>query len=408
MQGDIMQTPSSLQTPRLSASLLRRIFVAASIRRWNDQACPVEFVELDKQAHKMVIAYIFAKYEEMSGKEIDWERLIEYFCFDFFERVVLTDIKPPVFHELQKLHRKELASFVTSELASDLCGYKFFSSLEHYFKHPPHNIEKRILQAAHYYASKWEFDIIYHFNPTMFDVGNIKAIIDKEVEKHYDLQGMKQVVLFKQINEIITMFGQLRFQKRWSQTPRVPATSVLGHTLVVALCAYLLSLDMPSCKQMRINHFLGGLFHDLPEILTRDIISPIKSSIAGLDEQIKQIEERAVEEKILAHLPESIRADIVYFTQNEFANRYRIEDFTHYTKDSSELFAHYNSDEYNPVCGEFLKVCDHLSAFLEARISIAHGISSQDLIQGAQGILEKRKDTQICGLDLGALFRDFI
>ena len=71
-----MQTPSSLQTPRLSASLLRRIFVAASIRRWNDQACPVEFVELDKQAHKMVIAYIFAKYEEMSGKEIDWERLL--------------------------------------------------------------------------------------------------------------------------------------------------------------------------------------------------------------------------------------------------------------------------------------------------------------------------------------------
>ena len=55
----------------------------------------MEFVELDKQAHKMVIAYIFAKYEEMSGKEIDWERLIEYFCFDFFERVVLTDIKPP-------------------------------------------------------------------------------------------------------------------------------------------------------------------------------------------------------------------------------------------------------------------------------------------------------------------------
>ena len=203
------------------------------------------------------------------------------------------------------------------------------------------------------------------------------------------------------------MFGQLRFQKRWSQTPRVPSTSVLGHTLVVALCGYLLSLDIGACEQMRINHFLGGLFHDLPEILTRDIISPIKSSIVGLDEQIKHIEERAVQEKILIHLPESISADIIYFTQNEFANRYKIEGFTHYAKNVGDLFSHYNTNEHNPVCGEFLKICDHLSAYLEAKISISHGISSQDLIQGAEGILQRRQESAINGVDLGALFRDF-
>ncbi|OBV29224.1 competence protein ComGF [Helicobacter sp. CLO-3] len=393
--------------PRLTANLLRKIFVAASIRRWNDQACPVEFVELDKQAHKMVITYLFAKYEEMEGKSIDWEKLILYFCFDFFARVVLTDIKPPVFHELQRYHKKELAKFVKTELESDLSAYGFYDDFAHYLSHPIHTIETQILRAAHYYASKWEFDIIYHFNPYMFDVAHIKSIIDDEVEQHYNLNGMKQVILRKKLREIITMFGQLRFQKRWSQTPRVPATSVLGHTLVVAICGYLLSLDFGACKQMRINHFLGGLFHDLPEILTRDIISPIKSSVAGLDEQIKIIEERAVREKIIAHLPESIGADIVYFTQNEFANRYRIEGFTHYSKNADELFEKHNSDEFNPVCGEFLKVCDHLSAFLEAKISIAHGISSQDLVQGAQGILERRKDSSINGIDLGALFREF-
>lgn len=396
-----------MKPTRLTSSLLRKIFVAASIRRWNDQACPVEFVELDKQAHKMVIAYLFAKYEQIDGKAIDWERLIMYFCFDFFARVVLTDIKPPVFHELQKYHRKELAKFVLQELKDDLGEYEFFEDFEHYLKHPPQNIETQILHAAHYYASKWEFDIIYHFNPYMFDVANIKATIDKEVEQHYNLSGMKQVVLFKTKSELITMFGQLRFQKRWSQTPRVPATSVLGHTLVVALCGYLLSLDIGACEQMRINHFLGGLFHDLPEILTRDIISPIKSSIVGLDEQIKHIEERAVQEKILIHLPESINADIIYFTQNEFANRYKIEGFTHYAKNVGDLFSHYNTNEHNPVCGEFLKICDHLSAYLEAKISISHGISSQDLIQGAEGILQRRQESAINGVDLGALFRDF-
>ena len=49
-----------------------------------------------------------------------------------------------------------------------------------------------------------------------------------------------------------------------------------------------------------VNDFLCGLFHDLPEVLTRDIISPIKRSIQGLDDLIKDIEKRQVAEKIAA------------------------------------------------------------------------------------------------------------
>ena len=39
-----------LKKPQLGFELLHKIFVAANIRRWNDQATPVEFLELDKQA----------------------------------------------------------------------------------------------------------------------------------------------------------------------------------------------------------------------------------------------------------------------------------------------------------------------------------------------------------------------
>ncbi|MGZ7169402.1 MAG: HD domain-containing protein [Halobacteriota archaeon] len=30
------------------------------------------------------------------------------------------------------------------------------------------------------------------------------------------------------------------------------------------------------CYRRRFHNFFGGLFHDLPEALTRDIISPVK------------------------------------------------------------------------------------------------------------------------------------
>ncbi|ANV98731.1 competence protein ComGF [Helicobacter enhydrae] len=394
--------------PKMTPAFLKRLFVASSIRRWNDQACPVEFVELDKQAHKIVIAYFLARYEEhCRGVEIDWDKMIDYFCFEFFERVVLTDIKPPVFHKLQQQHRNELADFVLKELEEEISSYAVFEDLGAYLKAPPKCIEVEILRAAHFYASKWEFDMIYHFNPMMYDVENIKRIIDKEVEQFYHLSGVQQIVMYKKSREIIDMFGQLRFQKRWSQTPRVPQTSVLGHTLMVAILGYFLSFDLQTSQAMRINHFLCGLFHDLPEILTRDIISPIKRSVKGLDEQIKKIEEEAVSEKILKNVPSNIAEDIIYFTQNEFLNRYKVEHFVHFAKDANQLLCEHNGEEDNAVCGEFLKFCDQLSAFLEARISIAHGISSDDLVRGSEALYHQCSHKEIANVDLGKLFRDF-
>lgn len=398
-----------MKTPRLTSEFLRKIFVSASIRRWNDQACPVEFVELDKQAHKIFIAYFLASYEEDQKQiKIDWEKLILYFCFEFFERMVLTDIKPPVFHKLQKHSRKELADFVVGELQNELKPYGLLGDLEDYLKECSSQcLERRILRAAHFYASKWEFDIIYHFNPKMYDVENIKKIIDKEVEQFYDLSGISQIMLYEKSKEIITMFGQLRFQKRWSQTPRVPETSVLGHTLIVAILGYFLSLDLDVCRQMKINHFFCGLFHDLPEILTRDIISPIKRKVRGLDKQIKLIEKEAVEKAILAHVPSNIYEDILYFTEDEFSNRFKIEHQVHQVESAEMLIKLHNQDEDNAVCGEFMKFCDRLSAFLEARISISHGISSKDLIEGSEGIYQSCKDQVLAGIDLGAIFRNF-
>lgn len=402
----------------LNKKLLQRLFVAASIRRWNDKATPLEFVELDKQAHKIIVAYILAKYEEDSGRNIDYIRLIEQFMFEFFERVVLTDIKPPVFHKLKETHGSELAKFVESKMQDELKGFDFSYNLGEYLankkiatKHlssdKSQNIESRILDAAHFFASKWEFDIIYNFNPNLYDIANIKNIIDSQNENFYDLKGMKNIILYKDICELMGMFAELRFQKRWSQTPRIPQTSVLGHMLIVAICAYLSSLECSVCKAMRVNHFFGGLFHDLPEVLTRDIISPIKRSVKGLDRLIKDIEKQEMQDKILKKLPQFISEDIIYWSESEFENRYKMNGEIVCGVESSALISKFNDDKFMPICGELLKFCDKLSAFLEARISIMHGVSSPDLIEGSRAIYEDLKDKIIFGIDFGAVLRDF-
>ena len=51
-----------MQKPTLNFHPLHKI------KHWNDQALPAEFVELDKQAHKIVIAYFLAHFEKLENK----------------------------------------------------------------------------------------------------------------------------------------------------------------------------------------------------------------------------------------------------------------------------------------------------------------------------------------------------
>ena len=85
----------------LNQKLIELIYDAASIRRWNDQVNPMDFTELDKQAHKMIIAYVLAKVEEdVTPGSVDWLKLLEGGIFEMLHRIILTDIKPPVFHKM--------------------------------------------------------------------------------------------------------------------------------------------------------------------------------------------------------------------------------------------------------------------------------------------------------------------
>ncbi|EFR48682.1 hypothetical protein HCMG_00855 [Helicobacter canadensis MIT 98-5491] len=48
-----------------------------------------------------------------------------------------------------------------------------------------------------------------------------------------------------------------------------------------------------------------------------------------------------------------------------------------------------------------------MSAFLEARISMRHGISSRELEEGARNLEYLYNAKTISGVDLGYLFREF-
>ncbi|WP_243368515.1 HD domain-containing protein [Fundidesulfovibrio soli] len=411
-------------------SLLQLIFTGSSMQRWNDKLRPTELMEVDKQAHKMMVAWVLflLNTRGMPAEErVELgARIVEGGIFDYLYRLIITDIKPPIFYRIKAnpAHYRQLTDWVFSELEPRVrsLGEPFWDRLQAYLRSTEEDsLDRRILSAAHLYASGWEYNLIKSMNRQDTELMDIEESFRNGLKKNADLAGVSDLLegLFGQgrtpVGHFAQVCGQLRFQKRWSQTPRIPETSVLGHMFIVACYAYFFSLSIGACPARAQNNFFGGLFHDLPELLTRDIISPVKQSVETIGDLIKEYEELELERVILEPLRRGGFPDLVdrlsFFLGLSVGSEFQAcatLDGEVQRVSANELQAFYNADQYDPKDGDLLKVCDSLAAFLEAYTALRNGIASDQLQQGLWRIRSKYSSWVLFGqVHVGALLADF-
>ncbi len=404
---------------------MQYIFSGSYMKRWNDKLRPVEFIEADKQAHKMIVAWALCELNSgpLSPDEALDLRLavIERGLFDYFLRLVITDIKPPVFYRIKENAEdyKKLAAWALNSLEPFLrpTGEEFWQKLGNYISCPPEDdLAAKILAAAHSYASYWEFRVLAPLNHFDEEIREIEQDFIRKLTHHYtSLNGVKELREDQSfaLGRFALLCGQLRFQKRWSQTPRIPESSVMGHMFIVAAYAYFFSLQIGACKARVVNNFFCALFHDLPELLTRDIISPVKNSVDGLGELIRNYENDELERRVLAPLRKeypALAARLGYYlgleVGSEFMESVCCEGQTSKT-DFASLQECYNADRFDPKDGALLKSCDSLAAFVEAYSSLECGIKSNQLIEGITRIRAEYSNKEFANLKLGEIFAYF-
>lgn len=405
-------------------NILQLLFSGAYLWRWNDKLRPVELSEIEKQAHKMLIACVLwhenSKNFEPSAAAALAGRIIEGALFDYFYRLIITDIKPPVFYKIRQNpdHYRKLTDYVLASLEpvlSPLAGFwerlKYWHLNEAYTE----NTERRILTAAHLFASQWEFKLIQPLNPFDEEMGNIEISFKDELTRFNDLPGLKNLInQTNALSRFANLCGQLRFQIRWTQTQRIPATSVLGHMFLVAAIAYLYSLSIDACQQRANNNFFSGLFHDFPEVLTRDIISPVKKSFPALQQLIKEYENEELKRRVLKPLEndgffafgEKVSWYLGLPISSEFQDSYRDKNKIIKVKNFDEL-QNFNFDKYDPRDGQLLKTCDLLAAFLEAYNSIINGAAAPALVEGKARLKNELSNFAPKCLKIDALLADF-
>jgi len=410
-------------------SLLQLVFSGAFMKRWNDRLRPMELMEVDKQAHKMIVVWMLlsrvTKDMDLQERLALVDETIEGGLFDYFYRLVITDIKPPVFYKI-KANREDyqkLTQWVLPQLKPRLAplGDEFWARMTAALMEPEEKtLSRRILMAAHLYASYSEFRVLRPFNALDEEMPEIEESFTSRLKTLTDIPGVTELLSGdNEFARFAARAGQLRFQKRWSQTPRVPETTVLGHMFLVAAYSWFFSVEAGACRARRQNNFFCGLFHDLPELLTRDIISPVKSSDASIGELIKQYENQELERRILAPLRSGGCQDLAerlgyllgLSVGSEFIATVRESgpggaEVRHVTED--ELRNAANIDELDPKDGPLLKMCDRLAAFIEADTALRNGINNEQLHQARWRIRQMYEHRpEVMGIQVGALLADF-
>ena len=359
------------------------MFDSVNMSRWNDHLRTLDLTELDKQSHKAIIAWVIAKGESDAGRPVDWNALIEHNLFAFLQRIALTDLKPQVFHRIVKEKKDEVNRYVLEFFDANIPDMEpgFRERFTRYLTSSQDTHEDRIISAAHYLATKWEFDTIYDVNKSVWGIETTRQEIEEQISRHQNLAGVKDMAItYSDLAKFVNILGQLRFQQRWARSPRIPKTTVLGHSLLVANMVYLNDVDDGVTGDRVYYDYYSALFHDLPEVMTKDVITPVKVSVTGLPDLLEGIERTMVEDTIMPLIPESWAEELRFMAYRPF-------------EDSTDPPRH----------GRQIKACDVLGAWMEAHISITYGIKSRTLVEGRRSAEQRFRDEPDLEGSIGAL-----
>lgn len=390
----------------IGVDFLMDLFNTACIQRWNDKLRPIELVELDYQAHRMMIAYYLGKHEQ-NEDGFDWTDLIEGGIFALLKTSVLTDLRWNVKERLEEDQgrRKRVNEFVMKRLRATLSEPKLalYSRFESFLAGNGFGpAATSILEAAGLHARLWEFRLLEQVNPTGYEINEIRAGLEQGLKQHCNHRAGCQLLHdSRRSQKFVDLCGELRYQGRWSHMHVVPRVTVLGHSMFVATMAYLFSLEAGACKSLRTNNFFTGLFHDLPESQTRDVRSPLKTAIPELGTMLDEMSEELMEKEVLPLLPSSWGNEFKLFSLYGLG-----KDWIHTSgserAEVDDVLDKHNLDTVNPTGGRLVKVVDKLAALIEAQQAIRNGCGHPELKEVASNQW-KEEDICIGPLDLSSL-----
>ena len=293
--------------------LMTRMF---SMRRWNNKPTVEHNSEASNSGFILHVAHLLAMIEILDGKSVDLKKLLVRGTLKDMPKCILSDISLETKRIIKSmdpdLWQKVYMSSVDEVLASVPDDWKQMFQ-DAMVNSRDDSLEGKILEAADLYAAYIEAEI----NSRLF--GEYFSVIRDSIEsklKSMQLHSLKVLLDNLKMREYLTRVRSLLHAVRWNQHVRTVQTTVAGHTLFVVFVALLIALKSDTCDVLNVME--RALFHDVPEALTGDIISPTKRRVKGFEDVIENVESKMVHEVLLPLLPDEIAEHYAPLMLNPF------------------------------------------------------------------------------------------
>jgi putative hydrolase of HD superfamily len=280
--------------------------------RWNNLPRIEEFTILDNIGLRLHIALLLASIEISRGNKVNEELILKKILFSTFPKLILSDISyefkkyiteidPNIMNEVTRKVFDFLFSFdFTPEIKEDIQATVDTNS----------ELEDRIVKTSRLYASYLETT----YNASVFEYDyrdSMKALNNAILQEKKNYKAFKELFEDNNHHEYLLIIRRLVHAKRWNQNKRKYPISVMAHLVIVAFIGYILQIiEKANGKDFDLTLVLKrGLFHDIPESITGDIITPTKRIVPHFKAILVEAEERMLEKNFFPIIPEVARKE---------------------------------------------------------------------------------------------------
>lgn len=282
-----------------------------TMKRWNNFPRIEEVSHLDNLGFVIHVALFLSYIEEQKWKKVDKLFLIKRLIFSSFNRLVLADINSGTREYILSLDKEIFKKLEDKALEKilELDGPEIIKDdIKDTLNDDSKELELLIIEAAKKYAGYRECIINSRVYSEVYEKTFHVIKTDLEITRT-KLESLDELLSNENYEKYLSHVRGLSHSFRWIQENRQFPISVMAHLVYVTFISYIIwSLENENWSDLDIEELLlKSIYHDIPEAITGDIITPTKRSIPGFVEILETVELKMMEDYMFEYVPEDYK-----------------------------------------------------------------------------------------------------
>ena len=304
-------------------TLLKLLFSKwLTIKRWNNFPRIEDVTPLDNTGFVIHTALFLAHLEEKEWKIIDKEFIIKKIIFELFNSLILADINSGTRDYISKVDPKIMKK-LEKKVSNFLFWFEWWDFIKDDMKDilsdSSKKIENKIISVSKKFAGYQEASINSRVFIYAYDIPlkQIKEFLEEERKELFSLNNLLDSEKYK---NYLWHIRRLSHSMRWSGKQRNYPISVMSHLVITTFIAYILwSLENQNWKKVDIfDLMLRTIYHDIPEFITWDIITPTKKAVEWFTDILEKVEEKMMDDYFFIYVSKEYKNEISKYMLNPF------------------------------------------------------------------------------------------